>query len=180
MIKECLKKIFAGEFLTTKEAEQAMDSIMKGEATSAQIAGFLIALKQRSEQVDEVAGFVRSMRNHLIGLHIEDDNAVVGCGTGGDGSKTFNISTAAAIVASAAGVTVAKHGNRSVSSQCGSADFFLRIALTLRASFRYNLVQYLRELGATLSVYRNDALSVKAILKKKPAGIVSFSRSRAS
>lgn len=122
MIRDFLKKVLGGEDLTADEACLAMNSIMEGEATPAQIAGLIIALKQKGERVSEVAGFVRSMRDHALKLKISDASAVDGCGTGGDGAHTFNISTAAALVASSAGVTVAKHGNRSVSSKCGSAD----------------------------------------------------------
>jgi len=122
MLKPHLQKLLAGESLSMTEASEAMDIIMGGQATPAQIAGLLVALKQKGETADEVAGFVTAMRQHAVKLALDDADAVDGCGTGGDGAHTFNISTAAAIVASAAGVTVAKHGNRSISSQCGSAD----------------------------------------------------------
>ncbi|MEA3297205.1 MAG: anthranilate phosphoribosyltransferase [candidate division Zixibacteria bacterium] len=121
-MREFLNKILAGEELTFNEAACAMDMIMNGEATPDQISELLLALKQKGESVDEVAGFVDSMRRHAVIIKVDDENAVDGCGTGGDGAHTFNISTGAAIVAAAAGVTVAKHGNRSVSSKCGSAD----------------------------------------------------------
>lgn len=122
MIQEMLRKLLSGGHLTEQEATMLMDQIMDGQATPAQIGGLLIALKQKGEHVQEVTGFVRSMRNHSQRVTIADPDAVDGCGTGGDGAHTFNISTAAALVASAAGATVAKHGNRSVSSKCGSAD----------------------------------------------------------
>ncbi|HUV30442.1 MAG TPA: anthranilate phosphoribosyltransferase [Acidobacteriota bacterium] len=122
MIQELLKKVLAKGDLTRSEAQTAMNLIMDGKATSAQIAGLLIGLMQKGEATDEVAGFVDAMREHAVKIDIDDPHAVDGCGTGGDDSQTFNISTAAAIVTSAAGVTVAKHGNRSVSSRCGSAD----------------------------------------------------------
>jgi len=122
MIKPFLHKILTGSGLTREEASQAFDIIMDGHASPAQIAGLLIALKQKGETTDEVAGFVTSMRRHSVQISLDDPNAVDGCGTGGDGAHTFNISTAAAIVTAAAGVTVAKHGNRSISSKCGSAD----------------------------------------------------------
>lgn len=122
MIQDMLKKILAGEHLTTEEASAGMDMIMSGLATPAQIGGLLIALRQKGERAEEVAGMVHSMRGHSIKIAVSDPNAVDGCGTGGDGSHSFNISTAATLVASAAGATVAKHGNRSVSSKCGSAD----------------------------------------------------------
>jgi len=122
MIKEAIKKVLAGEHLTLREAHQVMGTIMNGEATPAQIGGLLVALKQKGEHAQEVAGFVKSMREHAVPVMVNDLNAVDGCGTGGDGTHSFNISTAASIVTAAAGVTVAKHGNRSVSSKCGSAD----------------------------------------------------------
>lgn len=122
MIQDMLRKILSGGHLSESEASELMDKIMDGVATPAQIGGLLVALKHKGEHVHEVAGFVRSMRNHSQKVTIADPNAVDGCGTGGDGSHTFNISTAAALVAAAAGATVAKHGNRSVSSKCGSAD----------------------------------------------------------
>ncbi len=122
MIKEALRKVLAGEHLTLREAHQVMSSIMSGEASPAQIAGLLVALKQKGEHAQEVAGFVKSMREHAVPVMVNDMDAVDGCGTGGDGTHSFNISTAASIVTAAAGVTVAKHGNRSISSKCGSAD----------------------------------------------------------
>lgn len=121
-MKEFIKKVLSGDNLNFDEAVQAMNLIMEGKATPAQIAGLIITLKLKGEKVDEVAGFVASMRSHSVKIKLNDENAVDGCGTGGDGSNSFNVSTAAAIITSAAGVTVAKHGNRSVSSKCGSAD----------------------------------------------------------
>ena len=122
MLKPHLQKLLAGESLSMPEASEAMDIIMGGKATPTQIGGLLVALKQKGETADEVAGFVQSMRRHAVTIALDDAAAVDGCGTGGDGAHTFNISTAAALVAAAAGVTIAKHGNRSVSSKCGSAD----------------------------------------------------------
>ncbi len=121
-MRDYLGKILSGESLSVNEASAAMDLIMNGDATPAQIAGLIVALKQKGETAEEVAGFVKSMRQHAVGIKLDDAEAVDGCGTGGDGSNSFNISTAAAIVTAAAGVTVAKHGNRSISSRCGSAD----------------------------------------------------------
>lgn len=122
MVKELLPKVLDGIDLTRDEAIRIADCIMDGQATPAQIAGFLVALRMKGEKAPEVAGFVQSMRNHSVRLEINDPHAVDGVGTGGDGAHSFNISTAAGIVTAAAGVTVAKHGNRSVSSKCGSAD----------------------------------------------------------
>ncbi len=117
-----LVKILQEEDLSREEASYAMDMIMAGQASAAQIAGFLIALRQKGETVSEVAGFVESMRRHSVKISLQESGAVDGCGTGGDGAGSFNVSTAAALVAASAGAVVAKHGNRSVSSQCGSAD----------------------------------------------------------
>ncbi len=122
MIKKIIAKVVDSKPLERDEACAAMNFIMDGDATPAQIAALMIALKIKGETVDEIAGFVEAMRSHMVKINLNDTNAVDGVGTGGDGAHSFNISTAAAIVASAAGVTVAKHGNRSVSSKCGSAD----------------------------------------------------------
>ncbi|MEA2031935.1 MAG: anthranilate phosphoribosyltransferase [candidate division Zixibacteria bacterium] len=122
MIKECIKKVTSGGFVTADETSAVMDYIMEGQATPAQIAGLIIALKQRGETAEEVSGFVLSMRKHSIKIELDNPMAIDGVGTGGDGAHTFNVSTASTIVAAAAGVTIAKHGNRSVSSKCGSAD----------------------------------------------------------
>ena len=129
MIGEYLHKVLANEHLTTEEASQAMSLVMTGEATPAQIGGFLVALKQKGETPEEVAGFVEAMRNHSVRIQLNStqDHAVDGCGTGGDGANTFNISTAACLTVAAAGVPVAKHGNRSVSSKCGSADLLAAV-----------------------------------------------------
>ncbi len=122
MIQDCLKQILTGSDLSTEQAIGVMDSIMNGNATPAQIAGLIIALKQKGETVEEVAGFVQSMRSHSVKIELGDTQAVDLVGTGGDGAHTFNVSTASALVTAAAGIPVAKHGNRSVSSRCGSAD----------------------------------------------------------
>ncbi len=122
MINGVLNKLQSGKDLHREEAVLTMDTIMEGKATHKQIVDFLVALNEKGEQPSEVAGFVESMRSHSVRIQLDDANAVDCVGTGGDGSHTFNISTASGIVAAAAGVTVAKHGNRAVSSSCGSAD----------------------------------------------------------
>ena len=115
-------KVLAHEDLTENEASAALGFIMDGEATAAQTAGFLIALKAKGETPVEIAGCARAMRAHAIAVHPQRTDLVDTCGTGGDHTGSFNISTAAALVAAGAGAGVAKHGNRSISSKSGSAD----------------------------------------------------------
>jgi anthranilate phosphoribosyltransferase len=122
MIKEGIKKVIEGMDLSTAEIETIMNEIMTGQATEAQIGSFLTGLRIKGETADEIAGAARVMRKHATGIRVDDDIVVDTCGTGGDGAHTFNISTVAAFVAAGAGLKVAKHGNRSVSSRCGSAD----------------------------------------------------------
>lgn len=121
-IKDAIARLVEGLDLSEAEAEAVMDEIMGGQATPAQIGAFLTALRLKGETVSEIVGFARSMRNHVIPVRPERTDLVDTCGTGGDGAGTFNISTTAAFVIAGAGLGVAKHGNRSVSSQSGSAD----------------------------------------------------------
>ena len=121
MIKEAISQLIAGKSLTAGEASAVMTEIMEGEATPAQFGAFVTALRLKGETAEEIVGLARVMRSKAIAVAV-DDLVVDTCGTGGDAAGTFNISTAAAIVAAAAGVKVAKHGNRAMSSQCGSAD----------------------------------------------------------
>jgi anthranilate phosphoribosyltransferase len=122
MIQDALSRLLDGENLSRAESRDVMGSIMAGEATPAQIGGFLVALRLKGETPAEIAGAAEAMRSHAIMVRPKRDDLVDTAGTGGDGGKTFNISTAAALVAAAAGAGVAKHGNRSVSSESGSAD----------------------------------------------------------
>jgi anthranilate phosphoribosyltransferase len=122
MIQNALSQLLDGRDLSRDEARRVMDTIMSGEATPAQIGGFLVALRLKGETAAEIAGAAEAMRAHVVAVQPKRDDLVDTAGTGGDGGKTFNISTAAALVAAAAGAGVAKHGNRSVSSQSGSAD----------------------------------------------------------
>lgn len=122
MLPEYIHKVVEGHSLTEAEAEKAMEVIMGGEATPAQIGAFLTALRLKGETAEEIAGFARTMRRLAEPLNSRHRVLVDTCGTGGDGRHTFNISTAAAFVVAGAGIPVAKHGNRSVSSRAGSAD----------------------------------------------------------
>ena len=121
-ISEAVATLVKGVDLTRAETEEVMDAVMSGDATPAQIAGFLVALKSKGETVDEVAGAASVMRQKATKIPHNQDLVVDTCGTGGDHSGTFNISTTAALVVAGAGVPVAKHGNRSITSDCGSAD----------------------------------------------------------
>jgi anthranilate phosphoribosyltransferase len=121
-IQQALSQLLDGLDLSREDARKVMSAIMSGEATPAQIGGFLVALRLKGETADEIAGCAEAMRAHVLPVKAKRDDLVDTAGTGGDGGKTFNISTAAALLAAAAGAGVAKHGNRSVSSQSGSAD----------------------------------------------------------
>ena len=132
LIKSVLGRLAGGARLTTDEAEEVFAEIMSGDATPAQIGGLLMALRVRGETVDEITGAVRVMRAKAV--HVTaPDGAIDLVGTGGDGAGTFNISTAAAIVVAACGVPVAKHGNRALSSRCGSADVLAALGVNLDA-----------------------------------------------
>src|SRR5215472_6067633 len=127
MIREAISHVAAGAALSENEAAVVMEEIMTGSATPAQMAAFLTALRLRpgGETVEEIAGMARIMREKAVQVHLAANvsmHALDTCGTGGDGAGTFNVSTAAGIVAAAAGAHVAKHGNRSATSRCGSAD----------------------------------------------------------
>ena len=122
MIQAALQRLLDGHDLSRDDARAVMGEVMAGEVTPAQIAGFLVALRAKGETADEIAGCAEAMRAHALEVRPERDDLVDTAGTGGDGARTFNISTAAALVAAAAGAGVAKHGNRAVSSASGSAD----------------------------------------------------------
>lgn len=121
VVKAAIAQVMSGGSLTTDDAHAAMAQVMDGEATQAQLGGLLLALRQRGETIDELTGFALAMRERVLAVSAPE-GAIDTCGTGGDGSKTFNISTASALVVAAAGVPVAKHGNRAMSSATGSAD----------------------------------------------------------
>jgi len=122
MIREAIGKLVDGKSLAEEEAAAVMEEIMTGEATPAQLAAFVVALRLKGETVDEIAGMARVMRAKALRVPYEGPPLLDTCGTGGDAAGTFNVSTAAAFVAAGAGAVVAKHGNRAMTSQCGSAD----------------------------------------------------------
>jgi anthranilate phosphoribosyltransferase len=131
MIQAAITKLLDRKQLARAEARAVMDEIMRGEATPAQIAGFLIALRSKGETVDEITGCAEAMRDHALVVRPGREDLVDTAGTGGDGARTINISTAAALVAAAAGAAVAKHGNRAISSACGSADVLEALGFAL-------------------------------------------------
>ncbi|MBM3678909.1 MAG: anthranilate phosphoribosyltransferase, partial [Actinobacteria bacterium] len=131
MIREAIATLLDGRNLSRGEAREVMGAIMAGEATPVQIAGFLVALRARGETVDEIAGCAEGMRAHVLPVRPTRTDLVDTAGTGGDGAHTFNISTAAALVAAAAGAGVAKHGNRAMSSASGSADVLEALGFAL-------------------------------------------------
>ena len=145
MIKEAIRKVVEGEDLSEAEARGAMEAIMGGEATPAQIAAFITALRMKGETIEEITGCAKVMREKAARIEVKGELVDVDrdevdvdretildtCGTGGDGTHTFNVSTATAFVCAGGGLLVAKHGNRSVSSQCGSADVLKELGLNL-------------------------------------------------
>ena len=127
-----IEKCLSGSNLTVEESSSALDMILTGQATDAQIGGLLVALRAKGETVDELVGFAQILRERGVQLKIEDEDAIDMCGTGGDGLGTFNISTVSSFVVAGAGVTVAKHGNRSVTSKSGSADVLTALGVNVQ------------------------------------------------
>jgi len=133
-MKEYLEKIIGGNNLTFDEAYKVMYSVMSGNENNSRIASLLTALKMKKETSEEVAGFVKAMREKMISIKCDDEKLIDVCGTGGDGSGSFNISTAVAFVVAGAGVKVAKHGNRSISSKSGSSDVLHELGVHVQLS----------------------------------------------
>ena len=146
MIQAALAELLEGRNLSREQAREVMDEIMRGEATQAQIGGFLVALRLKGETADEISGCAEAMRDHVLPVRPQRDDLVDTAGTGGDGASTINISTAAAIVAAAAGAGVAKHGNRAVSSASGSADVLEALGFQLEQAPE-RIAQSIDELG---------------------------------
>lgn len=134
VVKSILDKILSSEHLSEVEAKGLMDNMMDARVTQSQIGAILIGLRMKKETPDELTGFVKSMREHVKKIKTRHPIAVDTCGTGGDGLKTFNISTASAFVVAGAGIPVAKHGNRSVSSSSGSADVLEKLGFNINLS----------------------------------------------
>jgi anthranilate phosphoribosyltransferase len=134
MIKECIKKLVVNQNLTVSEASLAMDEVLDGGATPAQISAFLTALRMKGETIDEITGCALTMKKKAAHIHPKAGNYIDFVGTGGDGADTFNISTTSAFVISACGVPVAKHGNRAISSRSGSADVLEALGVNILIS----------------------------------------------
>jgi anthranilate phosphoribosyltransferase len=133
VIGDYLEKLDAGTSLSLCEATAAFDAVMTGGCSADEVSRLLLALRAKGETVEEVAGAARSLRKHMTPIRTHRTGLVDTCGTGGDGSGTFNISTAAALVTAAAGVPVAKHGNRSITSRSGSADVLAALGVNIEA-----------------------------------------------
>lgn len=131
MLKMVISKIIAKENLTEEQAYFFMNEIMNGEASQSQIGGFLVGLRMKGETINEITGCARAMRDNAKRINLISDYAIDTCGTGGDGGKTFNISSASAIIAASGGAKVAKHGNHAVSSKSGSADVLTALGINI-------------------------------------------------
>lgn len=131
MIQDAIKKVVEKIDLTFDESQAVMDEIMKGEVSPVMLSAYLVALRMKQETIDEIAGAALSMRNAAVPIRHGCKHLVDTCGTGGDGRGTFNISTAAAFIIAGAGYRVAKHGNKSVSSKCGSADVLQQLGINI-------------------------------------------------
>lgn len=133
-MKEILERVDSGDSLTMDEMSSVVGAIMQGKCDENDISQLLLGLRKKGETVEEIAGAARAMRRHMTPIRTSRNDAIDTCGTGGDGSSTFNISTAAALVTAAAGVPVAKHGNRSITSKSGSADVLAALGVNIEAS----------------------------------------------
>jgi anthranilate phosphoribosyltransferase len=133
-LREHIQKLVAGKHLTREEAAAAVDAMLEGGAPPTQMAAFLVALRMKGETPDEIAGAAQALRSRAARVEVPLERLIDTCGTGGDGSQTFNISTAAAFVAAAGGARVAKHGNRAMSSKCGSADVLAALGANVELS----------------------------------------------
>ncbi len=130
-LKEVIARVIDGQSLSQEEAKNALGIILRGEASPVQLSALLVALRLKGESSEEIAGFVEAMREASVSVRPQRQDLIDLCGTGGDGSHTINISTIASIIVAACGLGVAKHGNRSASSQCGSADVLEELGIPI-------------------------------------------------
>lgn len=161
MIKDAILKVTQNRDLTYDEAYQTMDEIMSGEASEVQMSSYLTALSMKGETIDEITASAEAMRAHCVRL-LNDENVLEIVGTGGDGSNTFNISTTSSIVISAAGVPVAKHGNRSASSKCGAADVLEELGVNIYIEPEKSL-KCLKEINLCFLFAQNYHLAMKYV-----------------
>ena len=131
MLKTILEKVSDGDDLTRNEAAAALETIVRDEASPTEVGGLLIGLRVKGETEEEILGFVETMEKYMVKVHLQNQDAIDVCGTGGDGKHSFNVSTTTAIVVAAEGVSVAKHGNRSVSGRTGSADLLQELGVKI-------------------------------------------------
>jgi anthranilate phosphoribosyltransferase len=167
MIRDTLEMLLRRRDLSRGEAAALMNSIVSGELSDAQIAAVMVALRAKGETVDEIAGFVSVLRDKAIRVTPVRDGLVDTCGTGGDGTHTFNISTAAAFVAAGAGVAIAKHGNRALSSQCGSSDVLEALGVQTVAPERVAEVIDRAGIGFMFAPAHHPALKHAAAARKE-------------
>ena len=161
MIKQAILKVSKKEDLTYDEAYQTMDEIMSGKASEVQMSSYLTAMSMKGETIDEITASAEAMRNHCVRL-LNDVEALEIVGTGGDGSNTFNISTTSSIVISAAGIPVAKHGNRSASSKCGAADVLEELGVNIQIDPEKSL-KCLKENNICFLVAQNYHIAMKYV-----------------
>ena len=161
MIKDAILKVYKHEDLTYDEAYDTMDEIMSGQASEVQMSAYLTAMSMKGETIDEITASAEAMRNHCVRL-LNDKEVLEIVGTGGDGSNTFNISTTSAIVISAAGVAVAKHGNRSASSKCGAADVLEALGVNIYIEPEKS-IECLKKINLCFLFAQNYHLSMKYV-----------------
>lgn len=161
MIKEAILKVYQNEDLTYEDAYQTMDEIMSGEASEVQMSSYLTAMSMKGETIDEITASAKAMRSHCTRI-LNDREVLEIVGTGGDGSNTFNISTTSSLVISAAGVPVAKHGNRSASSKCGAADVLEELGVNINISPEKS-IECLNEINLCFLFAQNYHLSMKYV-----------------
>ncbi len=172
MIKECIKQLIMKIDLSFYEMTAAMDQIMEGKATESQIASFLTALAVKGETIEEITAAAKVMREKAVSIPVKSNHDLIDIvGTGGDMLNTFNISTAAAFVVSGTGLKVAKHGNRSASSMCGSADVIEKLGININISPK-NVAKCIEDIGIGFLFARNLHLAMKyAAVPRKEIGI---------